>query len=88
MIAAFLAFSVMKLKEHVTKDKEFQEHQKCSEISLEVILLPNRSHLNAIYIYIYMYTGIMICHRCLSTSMRLASPVPDTTMLTRWAFML
>ena len=55
MIAAFLAFSVMKLKEHVTKDKEFQEHQKCSEISLEVILLPNRSHLNAIYIYIYMY---------------------------------
>ena len=27
--------------------------------------------------------GIMICHRCLSTSMRLASPVPDTTMLTR-----
>ena len=43
-------------------------------------------------VYIYIYNryiySIMICHRCLSTSMRLASSVPDTTMLTRWAFML
>ena len=65
MIAAFLAFSVMKLKEHVTKDKEFQEHQKCSKISLEVILLPNRSHLNAIYIYItYIKFALYLFSSC------------------------
>lgn len=38
----WLAFSVMNSKKHVTEDKEFQYHQKCGKINLEVIPLPNR----------------------------------------------
>ena len=45
----WLAFSVMNSKKHVTEDKDFQYHQKCGKISLEVIPLPSRWHMYNIY---------------------------------------